>query len=266
MSTAVLIIDLQEFRSFSDKSVLVEWLHSVPRLVADNESSIQEECEYLFSELVLDRISLAASDSHSSNLILRKDSTIKGMDLEGKTEKLVLEGSLRLLNEICNSEVMPWVKKICSSLGKKKRLKPKIATALRSIIKSSEPAPAGAWFLLSEVSEFVPKAVDWEFLHHHWQLIDKMMIKRKTPVFPEVDVCDSEMTSVETNSLSLAGDRVFLLQTISNVSVELPPESAAELAHNLFKRIEEFNMHPTEASYRLFVSLHRYIYKHATFI
>ncbi|GJX66493.1 condensin-2 complex subunit D3 [Tanacetum coccineum] len=34
-------------------------------------------------------------------------------------------------------------------------------------------APTGAWFLLSEVSGYLLKAVDWEFLYHHWQLLDK---------------------------------------------------------------------------------------------
>ncbi|CAM8911876.1 unnamed protein product [Rhodiola kirilowii] len=248
----------EAFRAFSDRSVFMEWLHSVPRLIADNESSIQEECENLFLELVLDRISRASSDSHLSDIILQKEPTFKGEHLEGELENLFPEGILSLLKEICNSEVMPWVKKICASLGKKKHLKPKIATALRNIIKASESmwlnqsmpiekwtAPAGAWFLLSEVSAFVPKAVEWEFLHHHWKLIDEMVVKSKIPSVPGVDVYESEL-SLESNSVAWAGDRVFLLQTISNVSVELPPESAAELAHNLFKRIEEFSMHPTE--------------------
>jgi len=57
-----------------------------------------------------------------------------------------------------------------------------------------------------------------------------------------------EEEDTESNSVSWARDRVFLLQTISNVSVELPPEPAADLAHNLLKRIEEFNMHSTEVS------------------
>ncbi|CAM8921365.1 unnamed protein product [Rhodiola kirilowii] len=145
-------------------------------------------------KLVLDRISRASSDSHLSDLILQKEPTFKGEHLEGELENLFPEGILSLLKEICNSEVMPWVKKICASLGKKKQLKPKIATALRNIIKASESmwlnqsmpiekwtAPAGAWFLLSEVSAFVPKAVEWEFLHHHGKLIDEMVVKSKIP-------------------------------------------------------------------------------------
>ncbi|GJU84969.1 condensin-2 complex subunit D3 [Tanacetum coccineum] len=50
----------------------------------------------------------------------------------------------------------------------------------------------------------------------------------------------------EEASVDWAGNRVSLLQTISNVSVELPAEPAADLAHNLHKRIEEFNMHSME--------------------
>uniref|UniRef100_A0A7N0UIQ3 Condensin complex subunit 1 C-terminal domain-containing protein n=1 Tax=Kalanchoe fedtschenkoi TaxID=63787 RepID=A0A7N0UIQ3_KALFE len=248
----------EAFRASTDRSVTMEWLHSVPRLIADNESSIQEECENLFLELVLDRISRAASDNHSPDLLLQKESTIKGKYLEGEMEKLFPGGVLSLLKDICNSGVMPWVKKICTSLGKKKRLKPRIATAVWNIIKTSEfvwlshsmpiekwTAPAGAWFLLAEVSAFVPKAVDWEFLHHHWQLIDKIVVKSKIAFVRGEDSYEAEM-GLETNSVAWAGDRVFLLQTISSVSVELTPEAAAELAHNLLKKIEEFSMHPTE--------------------
>ncbi|KAJ6430909.1 hypothetical protein OIU84_018420 [Salix udensis] len=222
----------EAFRTFSDESVIIEWLHSVPRLITDNESSIQEECENLFLELVLDRISRAGS-----------------------------EGIMVLLKEICNGEVAPWVKKICTSLGKKKRLKPKMAIALQNIIKISESywasnsmpiekwtAPPGAWFLLSEVSAYLSKAVDWEFLHHHWQLLDKYRAvgELKSPCPKEYMHEDED--GIESSSVAWASDRVFLLQTISNVSVELPPEPAAELAHNLLIRIEEFNMHSTEVN------------------
>nr|GEX59730.1 condensin-2 complex subunit D3 [Tanacetum cinerariifolium] len=55
-----------------------------------------------------------------------------------------------------------------------------------------------------------------------------------------------EAIGVESNSVDWTGNRVSLLQTISNVSVELPAEPAADLAHNLHKRIEEFNMHSME--------------------
>ncbi|KAK9992257.1 hypothetical protein SO802_027242 [Lithocarpus litseifolius] len=40
--------------------------------------------------------------------------------------------------------------------------------------------------------------------------------------------------------------QLFTFRTISNVSTELTPEPAADLAHNLLKRIEEFHMHSTE--------------------
>ncbi|KAI3777801.1 hypothetical protein L1987_47604 [Smallanthus sonchifolius] len=218
----------ETFRKFDDENVTKEWLHSVPRLITDNETSIQEECENLFLELVLDRISRAGS-------------TVDDLSLS--------DGVLGLLKEICNGEVSPWVKKICTNLGKKKKLKPKIAVSLQNIIKKSESmwltdskpiekwlAPPGAWLLLSEVSGFLLKAVDWEFLYHHWQLLDKHE-SSNTPL---------EEEEIESNSVDWAGDRVFLLQTISNVSVELPAEAAADLAHNLLKRIEDFSMHSME--------------------
>ena len=146
-----------------------EWLHSVPRLITDNETSIQEECENLFLELVLDRVSRAGN----SNL---QNSKSGFYSFEREIELLFPEGVLGLLKEICNGEVAPWVKKICTSLGKKKRIKPKLATSLQNIIRTSESvwlshsmpiekwtAPPGAWLLLSEASAFLSKAVDWEF-------------------------------------------------------------------------------------------------------
>ncbi|KAK9289109.1 hypothetical protein L1049_017582 [Liquidambar formosana] len=251
----------EAFRAFSDESVKTEWLHSVPRLITDNESSIQEECENLFLELVLDRVSRAGSTSLPHNGSVSYDSNIKEINLEREIELLFPEGVLGLLKEICDGEVAPWVKKICASLGKKKRLKPSIATALQNIIRTSESlwlshsmpiekwtAPPGTWFLLSEVSPFLSNAVDWEFLHHHWQLLDKygMGGEFKSPLM-QGDVNEEE-GGMESNTVAWVGDRVFLLQTISNVSVELPPEPAADLAHNLLKRIEEFNMHSTEVN------------------
>lgn len=251
----------QAFRTFPDETVTMEWLHSVPRLITDNESSIQEECENLFLELVLDRISRAGSTSSPQNESNFHDSSLKPKSLEREMELLFPDGTLDLLREICNGEVTPWVKKICASLGKKKRLRHKIVIALQNIIKTSESlwlrqsmliekwtAPPGAWLLLSEVSAFLSKAVDWEFLHHHWQLLDKYRVRGdlKNP-FAEGDAHEEE-EGTESNSVAWARDRVFLLQTISSVSVELPPEPAADLAHNLLKRIEEFNMHSIEVS------------------
>ena len=176
-------------------------------------------------------------------------------------EFLFPQGVLGLLRGICNGEVTPWVKKICASLGKKKRLKHKIVLALQNIIKTSESlwlrqstliekwtAPPGAWFLLSEVSAYLSKAVDWEFLHHHWQLFDKHGVRGEVKIPLAQGDAHAEEEGIESNSVAWAGDRVFLLQTISNVSTELPTEPAADLAHNLLKRIEEFNMHSTEVS------------------
>lgn len=234
-----------------------EWLHSVPRLITDDESSIQEECENLFLELVLDRISRAGTVCLPKCGSKFNYSNVKGNILEKDDEMLFPEDVLCLLIKICNGEVTPWVKKICTNLGKKKRLKHKVAVALQNIIQTSESlwlsgikkwtAPPGAWFLLSEVSAYLAKAVNWDFLHHHWQLLDKdgMEGELQRPLTQE-DIYKEE-DGMESNSVAWAGDRVFLLQTISNVAVELHPEAAADLAHNLLKRVQEFNMHSTEA-------------------
>ncbi|KAL0921932.1 hypothetical protein M5K25_005883 [Dendrobium thyrsiflorum] len=222
------------YRQFPDEGIISEWLHAVPRLTADNETSVQEECENLFLELVLDRISRA---SHVSISDTAKD-----------LESILPEGVLALLKGICDGEVLPCVRKICTSLGKKKKLKPSIAISLVNIISISESlcmrncmsierwtAPIGAWQLLSEVSLFTPKAVEWKFLLHHWKLLDKAKEdKGGTP--------DGE----EPSSISWARDRVSLLQTISNVSVLLPPVDASDLAADLLRQIDEFNMHLSE--------------------
>ncbi|XP_042064167.1 condensin-2 complex subunit D3-like [Salvia splendens] len=237
----------EAFRKYSTCLVTKEWMHSVTRLIGDNETSIQEECESFFSELVLDRISRAC------------DRKGKNASVNVEAESSYTEGVLGLLKELCDGEVLPWVKKICSSLGKKKKLQRKTAISLQNIIRASEDqwvhnsmpmgkwtAPQGAWFLLSEVSAFVPKAVDWEFLHHHWQLLDsnKPANELQSPI--RSGFMDEEMVDIESHSITWMGDRVFLLQTISNVSMDLPPEPAADLAQNFLKRLEGFNMHPTE--------------------
>ncbi|KAJ6852644.1 condensin-2 complex subunit D3 [Iris pallida] len=232
---AALVALSEVYRRFPDDKVISEWLHSVPPLIADNETSIQEECENLFLELVLDRICRSAKVSLGSELT--------------NLESLFPEGILDLLKGICDGEVAPCVKKICASLGKKKKLKPYVATSLQNIISTSETlwqrssmpiekwtAPLGAWQLLSEISLFTPKAVDWKFLHHHWKLLDKVNPEKKG------EVSDED----EPESISWAGDRVSLLQTISNVSLELPPLPASELADSLLQRIEGFNMHLSE--------------------
>ncbi|CAH8391940.1 unnamed protein product [Eruca vesicaria subsp. sativa] len=242
----------EAFRICTDEVVTTEWLHSVPRMVMDNETSIQEECENVFHELVLERISRAGNSLSQGSAALPDNWNSSSKDLDRDIEALFPEGVLVLLRELCNSEVSPWVKKICGSLGKKKQLKPRVALALQSIIKESESlwlnrsmpinkwtAPAGAWFLLSEVSVYLPKSVEWEFLHHHWQLLDKNDLQEGTDGQGDED-------GVECNSSTWAGDRVFLLQTISNVSLQLPPEPAADLADNLLKKIEKFNLHSAE--------------------
>ncbi|GMN62398.1 hypothetical protein TIFTF001_031479 [Ficus carica] len=249
----------EAFRKSPDENVATEWLHSVPRLITDNESSIQEECENLFLELVIDRICRSRSVGLPHNRATPNGSNAKVKSFEMEFELLLPEGVLGLLREICNGEVTPWVKKICTSLGKKNKLKHKIALTLQNVMRTSESlwlsysmpiekwtAPPGAWFLLSEVSAFLAKAVDWEFLLHHWQLLDKdgSAVNIQSPHIEGVNFEEEE--DVESKSVAWAGDRVFLLQTISNVSIELPSELAAELAHNLFKRLDEFNMHLTE--------------------
>ncbi|KAK6913766.1 Condensin complex subunit 1, C-terminal [Dillenia turbinata] len=251
----------EAFRTFSDENVTIEWLHSVLRLITDNETSIQEECENLFLKLVLDRISRDGTSGLSHNQGMSNHSRSGGLDFEREIESLFPEGVLNLLKQMCDGEVLPWVIKICTNLGKKKQLRLAIAVALQNIITTSESlwtshskpiekwtAPPGTWVLLSEVSAFLSRAIGWEFLHHHWQLLDKHNLGSEmgSPLL-HVNV-DQEIRGVQSNSVAWAGDRVSLLQTISNVSVELPPESAADLAHNLLRRVQEFNMHPTEVN------------------
>ncbi|OEL19642.1 hypothetical protein BAE44_0019341 [Dichanthelium oligosanthes] len=223
------------FRKFPDEKVMKEWLQAVPPLVIDSETSIQEECENLFLELVLNRICQAA------NLNLDDDSVT--------LEEVFPEGTLDLLKSICDGEVAPCIKKICASLGKKKKLKPLLATSLQNIITISESlwlrshkpienwtAPIGSWWLLSEVSSFAPKSVNWKFLSHHWKLLDNV----------GQDDRGKACSQVDPNSALWAVNRVSLLQTISNVSMELPVEPAAELAHSLLTRIENFDMNLSE--------------------
>lgn len=209
-------------------------------------------------ELVLDRVSRAGSAASSDTSAVH-NSKYSARSFEKELAAIYPEGVLDLLSEICNGEVAPWVKKICSSLGKKGKLRPKIATALQKIIKTSESlwlshsmpidnwtAPPGAWLLLSEVSSFLRKAVEWEFLYHHWKLLDKDVTTDELNSRTIEDIMPESVDGMETNTAVWAGDRVLLLQTISNVSVELSPEPAAHLAHDLLKRIEGFSMHSTE--------------------
>ena len=215
--------------------MISEWLRAVPPLIVDNETSIQEECESLFLELVLNWISSAGDSKITSN--------------SSNLESVFSQALLSLLRGACDIEVAPYVKKICSSLGKKKKLRRSIAASLQNIITTSESiwrrnsipiekwvAPPGAWFILSEVSPFVPDAIAWKFLHHHWELVDRAW---STQTRGSGD--DEKLASV-----AWAEDRVSLLRTISNVSCELPSKPAAELAHNLLNRIQNFDMHLIE--------------------
>ncbi|CAA6662046.1 unnamed protein product [Spirodela intermedia] len=207
----------EAYRKFKDSRVIKEWLHAVPPLIMDNETSIQEECENLFLELVLNWISAVGN----AKIICDPPNL----------ESVYSQDVLALLRGTCDFEVAPYVKKICASLGKKRKLKNSIATSLQNIITISESiwtknsmriekwtAPPGAWFILSEISPFVSEAINWKFLHHHWELLDQ--------------ACSMDMNGsvdkLEPTSVMWAGDRVSLLQTISNVSRELPSKPAAE--------------------------------------
>ncbi|KZV42140.1 hypothetical protein F511_28816 [Dorcoceras hygrometricum] len=251
----------EAFRTYSNCLVIKEWMHSVPRLINDNETSIQEECENLFLELVLNRVIKAGSKHPPSHESVPHDTHGQENNFDTNQEFLYTGGILGLLKGICDGEVAPWVKKICSSLGKKKKLRPSICIALKNIISGSEiqwlnnsmpiekwTAPPGSWFLLSEVSAYVPKAVDWEFLHRHLQHLDKYKPVGELRGSLGQGDPDEGMLDIELHSVAWIGDRVFLLQTISNVSVELPPEPAADLAHSFLERLEGFNMHSTEVN------------------
>lgn len=242
--------------------MVFEWLHAVPRLIADNESSIQAECETLFQELLLDRVTRAGC-----NNLLNKTSTSSavGQTLECELESVFPEGVINILKGIFDGEVSLFVKKICTSLGRKKKLKPGIAISLKNIIRASEDlwikysrpmeewtAPSGAWFLLSEVSLFLPDAVDWKFLQHHWKLLDRNVLEKEKHRKGSVERSDE----VAFESVSWVSDRVYLLQTISNVAIKLPPDAAADLAQDLLARIEGFNMHFTEVTLPGFSLLH----------
>ncbi|KAF3330248.1 condensin-2 complex subunit D3 [Carex littledalei] len=221
---AALLAISEVFRRFSDGNVIREWLQAVPPLIVDNETNIQEECENLFLELVLNRICQFADP--------------RPFGSSTTSDQLFPESLLDLLKGISDGEVAPFIKKICTSLGKKKKLKPFVATSLQNIITASDSlrqAPQGAWWLLAEVSLYTPKAIDWGFLSQHWELLGDAGRKEK--------VCGDDG---EIETVSWARDRVSLLNTISNVSMELPSEPAAELAHSLLSRIEKFNMHLSE--------------------
>lgn len=170
-----------------DKRSSSEWLKSALPLALDNEVSLQEECLELFHELVLDRV---ASICHKRATVGRLQSgwslsRKKATEVFGSREGEDLSRAvLMLLKEIADdSTISSVVKRACTSLGQQGRLHAEIALALQSLISDPDHgfpegkqanllAPRGAWFLLSEVSAFVPKAVSWDFLRTHWQLLD----------------------------------------------------------------------------------------------
>lgn len=241
----------------ADTKVVTEWFQSALPLVMDNESSIQEECLSLFEELVVDRIAAVAASrlpGCSITKSLHMDGALVKLNPEQELERLMPPGILVVLKGMAvDSAVSSCVKRVCTSLGKKKRLRAGITLALQNIITASRAlwcshskegtssqhcwtAPAGTWLLLAEVSAFIPKAVGWEFLRTHWQLLEKKE-RASTP--------RGSTPGTKTNAV-WAADRVHLLQTISNVAVELPPDAAADLAAELLERLEGFNMDPTE--------------------
>lgn len=63
--------------------------------------------------------------------------------------------------------------------------------------------------------------MDWDFLHHHCQLLDKHKVEGefRSPIVQKNAFKDEE--SIVCNNVAWASHRVFLLQTISNVSVEV---------------------------------------------
>lgn len=153
-----------------------EWLKSALPLAFDNEQSLQDECLSLFEELVLDKITLISTlhlPKFSCSSGIREMSASQEVQHEKAVEGLLPVGALSLLKEMADgSSISSCVTRICTSLGKKKRVRPGVALALQSLI-SAHRSSDGAWFLLSEVTAFVPKAVGWEFLRTHWKLLDK---------------------------------------------------------------------------------------------
>ena len=182
---------------------------------------------------------------------------------EQELEKCLPPGILVALKAMADdSAVASCTKRACTSLGKRKRLRAGITLALQNIIAASKAlwfsyhkegissqeywtAPPGAWLLLAEVSAFIPKAVGWEFLRTHWQLLDKHKSSSVTPKSPKT--VPQNKSVVHFADWAVA--RVHLLQTISNVAVELPPDAAADLATELLECLERFDMEPMEVCY-----------------
>ncbi|MCO5568222.1 hypothetical protein L7F22_021918 [Adiantum nelumboides] len=243
----------------AETKVVGEWFRSVMPLVLDNESSIYEESLNLFEELVVDRVAAVASSKFLGGgklNPLHMDGNILKLSSEQELERRMPPGVLVVLKGMADdSAVATCIKRVVTCLGKKKRLRAGVVLALQNIITSSRAlwcktaatssqtcwiAPAGAWLLLAEVSAFVPKAVGWEFLRTHWQLLEK------EESISVLEALPSGKKKTAVNFAAWAADRVHLLQTISNVAVELPPDAAADLAAELLERLEGFSMDPTE--------------------
>lgn len=255
------------------------WLLSALPLAMDNETSLQDECLDVFQELVLDRVAAASSINLTSlNAKLQRSKERKkvpGMGVEdADPERMLPPGILDLLNIMADGgTVASCVHQICTRLGNRKRVTPAMAKGLQTMInvttakprrRKSEAPCQGAWMLLAEVSVFVPKAVSWDFLRPHWQLLEKQDRSRRTPGGFSCQTArgtpyscseglgdrftDNKDTSV---SAAWAADRIHLLQIIANVAMELPGEAIYGLASELLAHLEAFNMHPAEVFVRL---------------
>ena len=124
----------------SDAHIVIEWFQSALPLVMDNESSIQEECLNHFEELVIDRITTAAS-LRLPGRSTAKLSFVSGGHLmpEQELERLLPPGILVALKAMADdSSVASCTKRACTSLGKRKRLRAGITLALQNIIAASK--------------------------------------------------------------------------------------------------------------------------------
>ncbi|KAI3412622.1 uncharacterized protein J3R85_017153 [Psidium guajava] len=70
--------------------------------MSDNESSIQEECENLFLELVLEKITRAGSAGSPHNYSAPYKLHSKDKDLDRQIDLIFPDRALVLLQEICH--------------------------------------------------------------------------------------------------------------------------------------------------------------------
>lgn len=166
----------QVLRRFpGDAKVAREWLKSALPLAFHNEQSLQDECLSFFEDLVFEKITLISTlnlskvQCSSGNT---ETSTSQETHHNKDVESLLPVGALGLLKEMVDGRsISSCVTRICSTLGKKK-WRPDLALALQSLI-SAHRSPHEVWFLLSEVTAYVPKAISSTFLQSHWKLLDK---------------------------------------------------------------------------------------------